>query len=801
MQTETIDESLLSFRDPERIVGIKLSTYVYPHADGYIGPEHRQWFAILVEIFQQHLHKHTELCLEHSTRTEFQLKMCGGHRLTAEPSIIIAHPSDDPDTGLAILKTLTQTHIRDQYEHHSTTRFQIYLSLRSTFEYLAPASESLSICIKNSYFSGAILASGNTYDNVSTITCGIRFSNTDDTIFALTPAHAFRENGQGNGKSTQKGISSLLSMPSENKATCVLADVEYDMAELRHFEKGTAEAIVQHEYKLKLANRHGDSDVQIPRTEIIMPRRVWGRPGQSNAPNLDWALVEIDPSHGITAADDARQVFDLGDEKRAVQIITPRGLLQGMIRRTLTFITNSGSDSPFCEVWKATISGPIDGDVRMGDSGSLVIDSITNQPCGYVIAVNRLQELYVVPLCSVLRQIAEMVSIPNVKPEVFLNLEPNQRPIQAQGPVFRVLMTYFSQIWSRTSMEELRPAWLRKLRAKCAGGWSYIEMGVCGLLSSSIPKLSTFYRLASHNQHDKFSDASSTVDYVGEYGDNDSKAIHPLDILKSPTPEKLPSYGWPITADNDPINSYGHRVFPGNPIMDVRVYDQDPSIFSPRPARLSDFRAAATFEDTFQIIQYADISENIRRPLTPFEPANEISAASTLPSLAALEEEELPLLLTSLSRRKQRKILTQASRHLSTCILEFCNRHELPNTVIQGMDPGEQPLLVRNLGRKKAPDLAWGEFVFLLGFLIAEEQIPAKALYSDLAVHFRVVLRTSLGVDDILRHPEPPRDDRTILRILSAGVQVARMLNDLDAMNKLDELLMKTERTMIEANV
>lgn len=147
-----------------------------------------------------------------------------------------------------------------------------------------------------------------------------------------------------------------------------------------------------------------------------------------------------------------------------------------------------------------------DGDVRMGDSGSLVIDSITGQPCGYVIASNRLQQLYVVPLCLMLQQISEMVSIPNVNPEVFLNLEPNWRPIQAQGPVFRVLMTYFSQSWSRTRIEEPRPAWLRKLRAKCAGGWNYIEMGIRGLLSPSTAKLSTYHGLTSHKQCDVFSE-------------------------------------------------------------------------------------------------------------------------------------------------------------------------------------------------------------------------------------------------------------------------------------------------------
>lgn len=358
MQAEPMEASLLSFRDAERIVGIKLATYVFPHADGYIGPEHRQQFAVLVEIFRLHLRKHPEISLEHSTRTEFRLKMCGGHRLTAEPSIVIAHPCNDPNTGLAILNTLTQPQIRDQYELLSTTRFQIYLSLRPTFEYLASPSDSLSICIKSPYFPGAVLASGDTCDSVSTITCGIRFSDADDTIFALTPAHAFKKHGYGSEKSIQKGTSSSPSTPSESQATCVLADVEYDMAELKQLEKVTAENIMHREHKSKLAKRHGDSDLQRPGIQVIAPSRVWGRLGQSNTPNLDWTLIEINPSLGRTAADGARQVFDLADEKRAVQIITPRGSLRGMIRRTLTFITNSGSDSPLCEIWTVNVAGP-----------------------------------------------------------------------------------------------------------------------------------------------------------------------------------------------------------------------------------------------------------------------------------------------------------------------------------------------------------------------------------------------------------------------------------------------------------
>lgn len=352
-----MEKSSWSFRDPERIVGIKLATYVFPHADGYIGPEHWQQFAILVEVFRQHLHKHPELSLENSTRTEFQLKMCGGHRLTAEPSIVIAHPSDDPNTGLAMLRILAQKQTRDQRELHSTTRLQIYLSLRPTFEYLAAPSDSLSICIKSPYLPGAVLASGNICNSISTITCGIRFSNTDDTIFALTPAHAFKKNGQDSEKNIQEDTSSLLSMSSESQATCVLADVEYDMAELKLCEKVATEATLHRQYESKLAKRQGGSDVQIPGTQVITPSRVWGRLGQSNTPNLDWTLVEISPSHGIIAFSDACQVFVLSDEERAVQIITPRGSLQGTIRRTFTFVTNSGSDSPLCEVWTVTVAG------------------------------------------------------------------------------------------------------------------------------------------------------------------------------------------------------------------------------------------------------------------------------------------------------------------------------------------------------------------------------------------------------------------------------------------------------------
>lgn len=234
--------------------------------------------------------------------------------------------------------------------------------------------------------------------------------------------------------------------------------------------------------------------------------------------------------------------------------------------------------------------------------------------------------------------------------------------------------------------------------------------------------------------------------------------------------------------------------------MDARVYDQGPSTLSPAPTKPPGFRTVEALEGSYQIIQHIEIRQNTRRASTPLR-VNRTHVSSPPAENAALNREELPLLPTSLSKRKQRKVLRQASRHLSKCALEFCNRHQLPNTVIQGMEPRERPFLARNLGRKRASAYGWVEFVFLLKFLIVEQQIPLEAFDRDLGAHFRAVLHASLGVDDVLRHPEPLRDDRTILRILSAGVQVASMLNDEKARDKLRRLLMKTERTMIEAGV
>lgn len=88
------------------------------------------------------------------------------------------------------------------------------------------------------------------------------------------------------------------------------------------------------------------------------------------------------------------------------------------------------------------------GQISVGDSGALVIDSLTEQPYGYVIAVNHFQELYVVPLKSVLEQISQMMPIPNVYPQIFMTLSPCLASIPLPRDVKDSKPTkLFSQYW------------------------------------------------------------------------------------------------------------------------------------------------------------------------------------------------------------------------------------------------------------------------------------------------------------------------------------------------------------------
>lgn len=368
----TVQRSAHHYRDAEIIPAAKETgsyVYVYPHADECISVEHMNRFPVIVDIFRHNLQEQSELSLMHPAKTEYKLKMCGTSMNDAKPSILIFHPQIDAKMSMSILSILRRPEVRQQYNSSDMiVCFNIWPFSGPSFKYLGRPMEGLSIQMQDSYIPGALI-SDDACDRISTITCGIRFPNMADTIFALTTAHAFEKDDDSNGSDTEyekiaAGMTFELNEDEDvNGDIYKFGDVEYDIAELMKYENidkqnQLSQIGKQHTDLPRQEQDQFDGLVQTSEAKIVIsPNRVWGRPQGSewaNYPNLDWALIEIENSEEWKADDIDLAMYDipgLGYKSRSVRIITSRGSLHGTICNIPAFIANSSNSSSLCKVW------------------------------------------------------------------------------------------------------------------------------------------------------------------------------------------------------------------------------------------------------------------------------------------------------------------------------------------------------------------------------------------------------------------------------------------------------------------
>ncbi|KAL2164167.1 hypothetical protein VTH06DRAFT_3381 [Thermothelomyces fergusii] len=158
------------------------------------------------------------------------------------------------------------------------------------------------------------------------------------------------------------------------------------------------------------------------------------------------------------------------------------------------------------------------------------------------------------------------------------------------------------------------------------------------------------------------------------------------------------------------------------------------------------------------------------------------------PEYIAMQERELPQLPTHLLVQEQDSVLNQVNDRLSQCAYDFVAKYQFPIPLTQDMRPVERP-----------QDRDWTEWVYLLKRLATKRRIPARVLYNGQIKQFVTVLENSLE----MRHSgkqqsRPLKDDRNILQLISAGIQVAKILKDAPAMEYLDKLYVSTERRIQE---
>ena len=133
-------------------------------------------------------------------------------------------------------------------------------------------------------------------------------------------------------------------------------------------------------------------------------------------------------------------------------------------------------------------------------------------------------------------------------------------------------------------------------------------------------------------------------------------------------------------------------------------------------------------------------------------------------AMAAFEK-DLPHLPTNLYVNEQDEILSQVNDRLSQCAFDFIAKYAFPIP----LEPDKRPVRI-------SADREWTEWVYLLKRLATKRRIPARVLYNGQIKQLVTVLENSLEMRHAAKHQSRPlKDDRNVLQLISAGLQVAKL--------------------------
>ncbi|KAI4169249.1 MAG: hypothetical protein LQ343_005837 [Gyalolechia ehrenbergii] len=154
--------------------------------------------------------------------------------------------------------------------------------------------------------------------------------------------------------------------------------------------------------------------------------------------------------------------------------------------------------------------------------------------------------------------------------------------------------------------------------------------------------------------------------------------------------------------------------------------------------------------------------------------------------IIAAQERDLPHVPTSLLVQEQDDVLSRVNDRLSQCAFDFVAKYQFPIPLEKDKRPVQTP-----------SDREWTEWVFLLKRLATKRRIPARVLYNGQIKQLVTVLENSLEMRHAAKHQSRPvKDDRNVLQLISAGLQVAKILKDAACMQYMDSLYLQTERVI-----
>ncbi len=201
----------------------------------------------------------------------------------------------------------------------------------------------------------------------------------------------------------------------------------------------------------------------------------------------------------------------------------------------------------------------------------------------------------------------------------------------------------------------------------------------------------------------------------------------------------------------------------------------------------SPYKAMGTGVQGWDVVGLPTLSAEVRPQQRPsnrdeFDGPHQFLNRSSVEVVAA-QEQELPHLPTNLYVNEQDEILSQVNDCLSKCAFEFVAKYQFPIP----LEPDKRPVRI-------PADREWTEWVYLLKRLATQRRIPARVLFNNQIKQLVTVLENSLEMRHAAKHQSRPlKDDRNVLQLISAGLQVAKILKDAVCMSFLDNLYVQTE--------
>ncbi|KAL4886118.1 hypothetical protein BJY04DRAFT_213653 [Aspergillus karnatakaensis] len=439
------------FRDSlifPKIRGAPIS--LYPHASYLISDDHYERFRAIVVRFKENVEVDAKL-KPYISDIDYSLRMCGRSPKEAQPSIVAFCPEK---IAGSLKDVLSSTHLKEQYAipqsrglmrwvnrpHEAMSgdnipRFGLYIwrgkqprtllwrgGLAGDVLIRRPSSsDSSSLDLAELTMCGSKITGAD--GSSATLACLLQI---DSSLFGLTVAHAFPHRSHRSSidqpQTECPGDCSILGDDGADRGKYRFPgdDVEYESFEESDADE-TGRTVPS---AMRTGNERFNGEDQ-PSGVLIMD------PDNSVTPDLDWALIEVSASQGkkpnLYLRDENSQELVLltdiaqrhpGQEREVLIIKSPEETRPGTLLRGSSII--GGINRPGqCEVWNVAFEGA--HGLVQGDSGSLVVDRITNEIYGYVVGLNPIGEAYIIPLMSALDQMkhalnTEDVSLPDPIP-------------------------------------------------------------------------------------------------------------------------------------------------------------------------------------------------------------------------------------------------------------------------------------------------------------------------------------------------------------------------------------------------